>query len=365
MSKTNSGNILSHLDVFHFASIICVVALAFLFSLESLPLSMVLLTAVVLGVAVMTSIHHAETIAKRVGPSLGTLILAIAVTVIEVGLIVSMMSSATSGGEVIARDTVFAAVIVVTNGITGFCLLLGGLRHSELEFKREGTSSLLAVLAALVGVTLVLPNFTTTTAGPTYSNAQLIFASCASIVLYAALVTAQTVTHKDYFAAPVGGHEGHGERPTAMAAIVSGVALIVSLVAVIGLAKTLSPSIESGLAMVGAPRSSVGIVLALLVLLPEAGAALGAARANHLQTSLNLALGSGAASVALTIPVISVYSMISGTPVSLGLDAKGLAFLALTFVVSGLTLGTGKTTWLKGVVHLVILFSYIALSFMP
>lgn len=322
--------------------------------------------AVFLALAISASIHHAEVIAKRVGPSLGALILALAVTVIEVGLIVSMMTNNTPASAVVARDTVFAAVIIVTNGIAGICFLLGGLRYRELEFRVEGTSSLLAVLATLVGVTLVLPNFTTTTPGPTYSNSQLIFVSIASLVLYSSLIIAQTMTHSDYFAVETPEHEGDEPKiPSRRKTYVSAFALLISLTAVIGLAKTLSPSIESLLVRMGAPKESVGIVIALLVLLPEAGAALAAARANQLQTSLNLALGSGAASIALTIPVISIYSIWSDRRISLGLDSKSIAFVTLTFIVSSLTLGTGKSAALKGIVHLVILLAFLILSFVP
>lgn len=360
-------SVLKNLNLFHLASFICAAALVVLKAVAPLNLGLVVLTGLLFAVAVLTSIHHAEGIAEKFGPALGTLILAVAVTVIEVGLIVSMMSTATVGGAEIARDTVFSAVIVVTNGITGFCFLLGGLRYKELGFRVEGTSSLLAVLATLVTISLVLPNFTTSTPASTYSNSQLIFVSLVSLILYAALVIAQTVTHKDYFSEAEASSIAafHVEKPSGIMTALNAISLVVSLAAVIGLAKTLSPSIENGLVALGAPRSSLGIVLALLVLLPEAGSALKAARANQLQTSLNLALGSGAASVALTIPVIAMYSIFTGQQVALGLDGKGMAFLALTFIVSGLTLGTGKTAALKGIVHLVILFSYISLTFMP
>lgn len=321
--------------------------------------------AVFLALAISASIHHAEVIAKRVGPSIGALILALAVTVIEVGLIVSIMANDSPSAAVVARDTVFAAVIIVTNGIAGICFLIGGLRYREVEFRVEGTSSLLAVLATLVGVTLVLPNFTTSTPGPTYSTSQLIFVSVASLVLYSSLIIAQTVTHADYFAVENSSDSELDAVPSRRKTFWSGAALFLSLTAVIGLAKTLSPTIESALVKFGAPKESVGIVIALLVLLPEAGAALAAARANQLQTSLNLALGSGAASIALTIPVISLYSIWTDRHISLGLDSKSIAFVILTFLVSSLTLGTGKSAALKGIVHLTILFAFLTLSFVP
>lgn len=326
-----------------------------------------LLAIVVLAISVMTSVHHAEVIAARVGPSLGAIVLALAVTVIEVGLIVSMMTNDTPDSAVVARDTVFSAVIIVTNGILGVCLLVGGLRNKEMEFHAGGTSSLLAVLAVLSSLTLVLPNFTTTTADRTYSTPQLIFASIASIVLYGCLLFAQTRTHKDYFEPPgdsiVPAH-AHGE-PTTRGAWVAFVALLLSLGAVIGFAKTLSPAIASGIDTLGAPRSTVGIVIALLVLAPETWAAIAAARDNQLQTSLNLALGSGAASIALTIPVVGAFVIMTGRHLVLGLEPKSLVFLVLTFLTAGLTLGRGSSTALQGLIHLVLLCAFLALSFLP
>ena len=331
-----------------------------------------------LGAAVATAVHHAEVIAIRVGATLGAVVLALAVTVIEVGLIVSMMTNDTPDSPTVARDTVFAAVIIVTNGILGVCLLLGGVRHRELEFHAGGTSALLAVLGVLSGLTLVLPNYTTSTAGPTYSPSQLVFASVASLVLYGCLLFAQTKTHTDYFqpvahapdddavaAADAGSHAGEPPRPTRRKAWISFGSLMLSLLAVIGLAKTLSPAIEAGVAAVGAPRATVGIVIALLVLAPETLAAVSAARHNLLQTSLNLALGSGAASIALTIPVVGAFALLTDRPLVLGLEPKNVAFLVLTFVTSGLTLGRGSSTALQGLMHLVLLGAFLALSFVP
>lgn len=356
-------------DMTHGASVLSFLVLIFVLAVSQITTWVALIAVVFLAVAVMTAVHHAEVIAKRVGPSLGALILAVAVTVIEVGLIVSMMTNDTPDSVVVARDTVYSAVIIVTNGIVGVCFLLGGLRHREQGFHIEGASSLLAVLAALVGLTLILPNYTISTTGPTYSTAQLVFASAASLILYFALVISQTMTHKDYFDPMTAAEEEKLEAeqyiPSMRATWMSVAGLFVSLIVVIGLAKSLSPSIEAGVTAIGAPRTVVGIVIALLVLLPETGAAIAAARANQLQTSLNLALGSGAASIALTIPVVSLFSVLTDRGLTLGLDGKGMAFIVLTFIVCGLTLGTGKTSAIKGVVHLVLLFAYLVLSFIP
>lgn len=356
-------------DISHGLSVLSLLALIGVAAVDQISPLITLIAVIFLGLAVAMSVHHAEIIAKKVGPSLGALILATAVTIIEVGLILSMMTNDTPDSVVVARDTVFSAVIIVTNGILGVCFLLGGIRHKEMDFQVEGTSSLLAVLAALVGLTLVLPNFTTSTPGPTYSTLQLIFAAVASLMLYAALVIAQTKTHRDYFDPLSATHgkteDSHDYVPSRNATILSGVGLVITLVAVIGLAKFLSPSIEAGVTAIGAPRTVVGIVIALLVLLPETGAALAATRMNQLQTSLNLALGSGVASIALTIPAVSIFSIVTDRDLTLGLDSKGMAFIILTFMVCGLTLGTGKISALKGLVHIMLLLAYLVLSFVP
>lgn len=327
------------------------------------------LAALVLALAIACSVHNAEVIAECVGPSLGTLILALSVTIIEVALIVSLMTQGGPEAQTIARDTVFAALMIVTNGIIGVCILLGGLRHKELSFQAIGTTSLLGTLATLSAVTLVLPSFTTSTPGPTYGTGQLIFASVASLLLYGALVWGQTRSHRAFFETPV--DEGASlappttHRPSAPRAWLSFVGLLLSLVAVVGLAKLLSPAIGQTLAAFGAPNAAVGIVVALLVLAPETLAAINAAKTNQLQTSLNLALGSGAASIALTVPVVGLYSIVAEQPLTLGLDSKGMVFLVTTFLAGSLTFAQGKTTALHGVVHLVIMAAYLAISFMP
>lgn len=338
--------------------------------LSSQNLFFIALACLFLALGISSAVHSAEVIAQRVGPSLGTIILALAVTVIEVALIVSLMNNGGADADKIARDTVFAAVMIVSNGIIGFCILIGGLRHKELTFKTTGTGALLSVLAVLSVLTFVLPSYTTSASGASYTEGQLIFVSICSVILYVALIFAQTKTHKDYFVAQSSAVKNESTEtlegvPSILRMWMSFVTLILSLVAVVGLAKILSPSIEAGINYIGAPKALVGIVIALLVLAPETFAALKAARTNQLQTSLNLALGSGAASIALTIPVVSLYSIFTGSGLTLGLDAKGNVLLLTTFIVGGLTVGIGKSTALHGIVHLVILACYIALALMP
>lgn len=327
------------------------------------------LASIFLGIAVMSSVHHAEVIAHKIGEGLGTLVLALCVTIIEVGLILSLMTQAGSDAAVLARDTVFAAVMIITNGMVALCLILGGLKYKEQEFQVQGSKSLFVVLITLATLVFILPNFTITTSGPTYSTAQMVFIAVICILLYMLFIFFQTHTHKAYFEPAT--HESVSDRPeeihdvSAADAWLSFISLCVSLVAVIGLAKIISPLIEQGISYIGAPKSTVGLLIAVIVLLPETWAAISAARANRLQTSLNLALGSGIASIALTIPVVIGFSLYAGRDISLGLDPKNMVFLAMTFLVGILTLGTGKSTLLQGAVHGVILLTYFAMSFIP
>jgi Ca2+:H+ antiporter len=317
--------------------------------------------------AVMASVHHAEVVAHRVGEPFGTLVLAIAVTVIEAALIVSMMLAGGTDKAALPRDTIFSAIMIICNGAVGLCLLAGGLKHHEQSFRLEGAASALATLIALATLTLVLPAFTTTVPGPRYSTVQLSFAAIASLILWAVFVFVQTVRHRDYFLPPhnAADESAHAPPPSLRLAWASFGLLVVSLLAVIGLAKILSPTIEHAVESAGLPDTVIGIVIALLVLLPETWAALRAARANRLQTSLNLALGSALASIGLTIPVVALLSILLGLPLLLGLSPKDLVLLALTFVVSGITLGTGRTNVLQGAVHLVIFGAFLLLAVVP
>ena len=321
---------------------------------------------IVLVATVFAAVHHAEVVAHRTGEPFGTLILAVAVTVIEVALIVSVMVAAPAEKAGLARDTVFAAVMIVCNGIVGVCLLWGGARHHEQGFQIHGASAALAVLAALTTLTLILPNVATTAPGPVFSTSQLIFEGIVSLVLYGAFVFIQTVRHRDYFLmAESGGDEVHAPPPSDRAAAFSAILLLISLVAVVGLAKSLTPTIETAVARLEVPKAVVGIIIAALVLLPEGLAALRAARANRLQTSLNLALGSALASIGLTIPAVAVVSIVLDQPLVLGLDAKDQVLLALTLLVGVITLGTGRTTVLQGIVHLVIFAVFLFFAMVP
>ena len=299
-------------------------ALAVSAAMPGLVLVQALLVAGLFG-SVIAAVHHAEVIAHKVGEPYGTLVLALAVTAIEVALIVSMMLS---GGE----DT-----------------------------------AALATLSAIVILALVLPNYTTTTAGPTYTPAQLGFIAVATLVLFAAFTLFQTVRHRDYFL-PVDDTDAaaeHAAPPTRGETSASIILLLVALVVVVLSAKLLAPAMESALDRAGAPRGVVGILIAALVLLPEGVAAIRAAVANRVQTSLNLAMGSAIASIGLTIPTVAVVALAMGWPLALGLDHKSTVLLALTLFVSSISLRTGRTNLQLGIVHVVLFVAYLFMSVLP
>jgi Ca2+:H+ antiporter len=331
------------------------------------PVLAVLCVAALVG-AVIASVHHAEVVAHRAGEPFGTLVLAVAVTVIEASLILSMMIAGGPAQARLPRDTIYAAIMIILNGVVGICLLLGGLRHGVQSFRVEGANSGLAALFPMTTLSLVLPTFTTTTPSGTYSGSQLAFAAMASVTLWAVFVFVQTVRHRDYFLPVMHPDDPdiHAEPPSILQAWASFGLLLVSLVGVVGLAKVLSPAIEGAVAAAGAPKTIIGIAIALLVLLPETFAATRAARANRLQTSMNLAIGSALASIGLTIPVVAAASVVLGVPLVLGLDEpKDLVMLTLTFIVSAVTLASGRTHVMQGAVHVVMFAAFLLLALVP
>ncbi|WP_158890956.1 calcium:proton antiporter [Amycolatopsis anabasis] len=349
--------------------VIAVVALMLSWG-RTLPPVLVAVVALCLAGAVLAAVHHAEVVAHRVGEPFGSLVLAVAVTVIEVALIVTLMADGKPGAASLARDTVFAAVMITCNGIVGLSLLVGALRHRVAVFNAEGTGGALATVATLATLSLVLPTFTTTRPGPEFSAAQLAFAAVASLALYGLFVAMQTFRHRDYFlpVAKDGGvidGEDHAAPPSTAETLVSLVLLIVALVAVVGDAKAVSPAIEAGVAAAGLPLSVVGVVIAMLVLLPETLAAVRAARRDRIQTSLNLALGSAMASIGLTIPAIAVATVWLDGPLVLGLGATEMVLLALTMVVSVLTVVPGRATLLQSGVHLALFAGFVFLAVSP
>jgi Ca2+:H+ antiporter len=320
---------------------------------------------IVLIGSVLAAVHHAEVIAHKVGEPFGTLVLAIAVTVIEVSLIVSLMLSNAGDATTLARDTVFAAIMIILNFIIGICLLAGAVRHHEQRFTLKGMTAALGVLAAMAVLSLILPNYTSSTQGPTYASSQLIFVAVVSLILYGTFVLVQTVRHRDYFLPSTDDKDDHAAPPSGRATGIAFAALLVALVSVVLLAKTLSPTIEAAVLGAGLPLTVVGVVIAALVLAPESLAAYKSARRNRLQTSLNLALGSALATIGLTIPSVAIVSLVLDLPIALGIGAKSMTLLALSLFVATLSLGTGRTTVLQGVVHLVIFAAYLFTTVVP
>jgi Ca2+:H+ antiporter len=337
---------------------------------RAVPGAVVAVITFVLAASVLAAVHHAEVVAHRVGEPFGSLVLAVAVTIIEVGLIVALMADGGAKSASLARDTVFAAVMITCNGVVGLCLLVASLRHGIAVFNPEGTGAALATVATLATLSLVLPTFTTSKPGPEFSPAQLTFAALSSLVLYGLFVATQTVRHRDYFLpitrqGEVIHADDHAEAPSARTAALSLGLLGLALVGVVGLAKGVSPTIESGVAAAGMPQAVVGVVIALLVLLPETIAALRSARRDRVQTSLNLGLGSALASIGLTIPAVALASVWLPGPLVLGLGPVHMVLLALTVVVSSLTVVPGRATPLQGGVHLVVFAAYLELAVNP
>jgi Ca2+:H+ antiporter len=328
-----------------------------------------LVTALLAG-SVLAAVHHAEVVAHRVGEPYGSLVLAVAVTVIEVALIVTLMIGGQGKTETLARDTVFAAVMITCNGIVGLSILVGAFRRPVVAFNAEGSGAAFATVTTLATLSMVVPNFTTSRPGPQFSPPQLVFAAVTALILYGLFVALQAGRHREYFL-PVSAsgnvfEEGkHADPPPTRTALLSSVLLLVALVAVVGNAKLVSPTIERAVATAGLPASVVGVIIALLVLLPETLAAARAARRQRLQISLNLAFGSAMASIGLTIPAIAIASIWLPVPLHLGLDAVHIVLFALTCIVTLLTVVPGRATLLQAGVHLALLSAYLFLSFMP
>ncbi|HKU16085.1 MAG TPA: hypothetical protein VJQ52_16940 [Steroidobacteraceae bacterium] len=353
----------------NFVPVLAVVILGLAWGRE-LAGGFVVVIGILLAGAVLAAVHHAEVVAHRVGEPYGSLVLAVAVTVIEVALIVTLMIAGSGSAETLARDTVFAAVIITCNGIVGLSLLVGARRKSTVSFNAEGAGAALATVATLSALGLVLPSFTTSTPGPQFSPPQLAFAAVTAFALYGLFVALQSGRHRDYFlpvspsGAPLDPDE-HASPPTAREAWISLALLLLALVAVVGNAKLVSPTIERAVHVAGLPVSVVGVTIALLVLLPETIAALRAAQRNRMQISLNLAFGSAMASIGLTIPTIAIASIWLPVPLHLGLDPMQIVLLALTFLVAVLTVVPGRATLLQAGVHLALIAAYFFLAFVP
>jgi Ca2+:H+ antiporter len=346
-----------------------VVALALLWGRPGLPGWVLVATAVLLIASVLSAVIHAETLAHRVGEPAGSLLLAVAVTIIEVGLIVTLMLGGKEGSQSVARDTVFAAIMICCNIIAGLSLFIVARRRGLATFRSEGPTSAVAAIATLATLSLVLPSFTTTEPGPEFALSQLAFAAAASLVVYVLFVLVQNVRNTDLFVSVIVDEEDTGRisdaRPGKRRSAVSAVGLVVSLVAVVGLAKVETPGLEGIVAALGLPLPFVGLIIAGIVLLPEGISAVRSAYRDHLQTSLNLAYGSGLASIGLTIPAVAVASLFIEGDLVLGLGPRELVLLVLTLAVSSLSVLQGKATVLQGGLHLVIGAAFVVLTLVP
>lgn len=319
---------------------------------------------VILFGTVFAAVHHAEVIAHKIGEPYGTLLLTLSVMVIEVSLIATIMLG-DKAVPTLARDTVFAVIMIVCNGLVGICMLSGGLRFREQEFQVTGVKVYLSVLIVLATITLILPNYTQTAPGPVYSASQLAFVSVVTLVLYGVFLYTQTVLHRDYFIVE-SDEEAAGHASAPMGELVLSVALLLgSLLAVVLLAKKFSLVVDAGAAAIGAPPAFAGVVVALLILLPESVAALSAARKNDLQKSVNLALGSSLATIGLTVPVVATAAYLLNQPLVLGLEARDMVLLVMTLLVSVLTFATGRTNVLFGLIHMLIFAVFIFLVLVP
>ena len=314
---------------------------------------------------VFAAVHHAEVVAERIGEPFGTLLLTLSVTIIEVALIATIMLGEKTAVTTLARDTVFAVVMIVCNGLVGVCILAGGLRYREQDIQVSGSSLYLSVLSVLATMTLIMPNYTLTTPGPVFSTGQLGFVSAVTILLYGVFLYTQTVRHRDYFVAEAGSAAHDGPQASNRIIMLSAVLLLVSLLAVVLLAKKFSQVVDAGAALIGAPPAFAGILVALLILMPEGLAAIVAARRNDLQKSINLALGSSLATIGLTIPAVAMAAYELDKQLVLGLSPQDMVLLALTLLLSLLTLGSGRTNILFGLVHLVVFAVFIFLVFVP
>jgi Ca2+:H+ antiporter len=316
---------------------------------------------------VFAAVHHAEVIAHRIGEPFGTLLLTLSVTIIEVALIASIMLGENEV-PTLARDTVFAVVMIVCNGLVGICIFIGGLRYREQDFQVPGANLYLSVLFTMATITMVLPNYTLTTPGPIYSEAQLEFVSVATILLYGVFLYIQTSRHRDYFVrgeAVGDGHEGGKDSISTPMLTLTIALLLVSLLGVVLLAKKFSLVVDAATAALGAPPAFAGVIVALLILLPESVSAIAAARDNDLQKSINLALGSSLATIGLTVPAVAIAAFALDKQLVLGLKPQDMVLLLLTSVLSMLTFGTGRTNILFGLVHIVVFAVFVFMVFVP
>ena len=318
---------------------------------------------IVVALSAFAVVRHAEAVAVRIGEPLGTLVLTIAVTGIEVMMITAAMSMG-HGHPAMARDAMFSVVMIVLNGMVGVVLLIGGLRYHEQTYNLQGVNAFLSMIVPLSVLGLILPNFTSAP-GPTISRTHAGFAIVVSLGIYAVFLAIQTFRHRHYF---LSGSEEDGEGSGHGAGEIQsgwyhGTFLIVYLLPLVILSKVLAGEMEEVIEKLHAPAALGGLLVAALVLSPESLTAVRAALGNHLQRSLNILLGSALATIALTIPAVLIVGLITGQTVYLGVEAPNMIMLSLTLVMSILTFSTPRTNVLLGAVHVLLFLAYVMLIF--
>jgi Ca2+:H+ antiporter len=331
-------------------------------------LMLVWLFAVILSSA-FAVVHHAESLAVRLGEPLGTLVLTLSVIGIEVMMISAVMLTG-EGKPALARDTMFGVVMIVLNGMIGLSLLLGGLRHHEQEYNLQGANSFLSLIVPLTVLGLILPNFTSASSGPTLSVLQSIFLAIMSVGIYGLFLIIQNWRHREYFVKPAKAIERPGEASAAGHADIAtnsityhALFLVMYLLPVVVLAEEIALPIDHGIEVLHAPLALSGFLVAALILSPEALSATRAALANDLQRSINILLGSVLASIGLTIPAVLTIGLVTGKTIVLGLGPADSLLLVLTLAVCALTFISNRTNVLSGAVHLLLFLAYVMLIF--
>ncbi len=340
------------------------------------PVRAALVFAWLLGVIIWSAfgvVHEAEELAHRLGEPYGTLILTLSIVIIEVALIAAVMLGA-KGAPTLGRDTMFAVLMIVLNGVVGIGLLLGGLRHFQQHYNLKGATSYLAVIIPLTVIPLILPNFTSSTPDGTLTSFQAVAFSLFTVALYGSFLILQTGRHRMFFREPDPETGKPFDKPASASpkeknsarAILPHVGLLLAnILPIVILSKSLAAVLDHGIAQLGAPVALGGILIAMVVFTPECIAALRAITANQLQRAINLCLGAAASTLGLTVPAVLTIGLITGQSVTLGLSPANMVLLAMTLLLSTLTFTGTRTTMLEGAVHLAVFFVYLVLVFSP
>lgn len=318
--------------------------------------------------SVFAVVRHAESLAEKLGEPLGTLVLTLAVTGIEVMIIIATMSTG-KGSPTLARDAMFAVIMIVLNGMVGLTLLIGALRYHEQDYNLQGANAFLAVIMPLAVIGLILPNYTSSSPDQTFSPIQAAFLTLVSVALYGIFLTIQNGRHRAYFrtARPTAAAKDAKRKWRIVHEVYSVPYHVLLLLAYMGplviLTQQLAVPIDFTISVLGAPVALAGFLVATLVLSPESLGAVRAALVNDLQRSVNILLGSALATTGLTIPAVLIFGIVTGKPIILGLDMVDITLLSLTLVLSNMTFSSSRTNVLLGAVHLLLFFAYLLLIF--